>query len=464
MNAEARLRDQIAKCRNCEACRELLGIACVVFPEMFRLVDKERETGEPVSIDELRHLVDLCHFCGMCPCSNARTAILNAKTAFTSQYGLDFRIRAMANVDRVGRVGGTLPRISNFLLQGNWGGGLIRRGVGIHRDRKIPPFPEERFSDWLRKGHGRKRMSGRNGKVAYFVGCTARHLFPEVARSAVRLLEGNGFEVLIPEQQCCGMPSLLEGDKTRALALNRFNAARLSEAVTRGYDVVCSCPTCGYMLRKMLTLGSEGRVASLGWKETGDAVVVPVGGGLIGSLSGIRNVRVPKKMMAALMADEGYFSSIDGERRLRISENTYDVGEYLNLKRRSGTLNLRLGPVFGKSAYFAPCHLRELKIGTPYLDLMRLVPGLAVVAIEKTYCCGNAGIMGFKNRTHHLSLRVGSPLMARAKQMKPDLITTDCLSCRMQFQQLTPFKVLHPVEILQASQDAAAGVPVGKAV
>jgi glycerol-3-phosphate dehydrogenase subunit C len=464
MTAQERLRYQIGKCRNCEACRELVGISCVVFEKMFRLADRERETGRPTSDDDLRHLVDLCHLCGMCPCSDVRTAILNVKTALVSQYGLDCRVRTMADVDRVGRVGGAMPRLSNFILQGDWSGGFVRRAAGIHRDRKIPSFPKERFSDWLRRDRRGKNMSGPKRKVAYFVGCTARHLFPEVARSAVNLFERGGFEVFVPEQHCCGMPSLLEGDKTRAVALARFNASKLCEAVDHGYDIVCSCPTCGYMLKKMLVMGLEGRAALRKWAETVDDLAVPVEGGLIGSLSGIRKVKVPAKMIAGLLADDGYFSSIDLERRLRISENIYDMGEYLSLRVRKGELDLSFGPVSGKAAYFAPCHLREQRIGSPYLDLMGLVPGLEVEAIYGTYCCGNAGIMGFKNRSHPLSVRIGSPLMAKAKQMNPDMIATDCLSCRMQFQQLTPFKVLHPVEILQASQDAAVFDPVGKAV
>lgn len=213
-----------------------------------------------------------------------------------------------------------------------------------------------------------------------------------------------------------------------------------------------------------MAVGLQRQAAFGEWAETGDVLAIPVRGGLIGSLSSIRRVKVPEKLIAGLLADKGYFSSIDSEKRLRVSENVYDVGEYLSLRRRRGELNLSFEPVFGKAAYFPPCHLREQKIGSPYLDLMGRVPGLRVEAIHGAYCCGNAGIMGFKNRSHHLSIRIGSPLMAKVKQLNPDMIATDCLSCRMQFEQLTPFRVLHPVEILQASKDAVGADPLEKAV
>jgi glycerol-3-phosphate dehydrogenase subunit C len=32
--------------------------------------------------------------------------------------------------------------------------------------------------------------------------------------------------------------------------------------------------------------------------------------------------------------------------------------------------------------------------------------------------------------------------------MNPEVLVTDCLSCRLQFNQLLPNKVLHPIEII----------------
>jgi glycerol-3-phosphate dehydrogenase subunit C len=40
--------------------------------------------------------------------------------------------------------------------------------------------------------------------------------------------------------------------------------------------------------------------------------------------------------------------------------------------------------------------------------------------------------------------------------MNPEILVTDCLSCRLQFNQLLPHKVLHPVEILREAYRAGA--------
>ncbi len=109
-----------------------------------------------------------------------------------------------------------------------------------------------------RNGEGSISRGKRKGrKVAFFAGCTGQFLFPEVPKAAVEVLQRNGIEVYFPEQQCCGMPSLLEGDLPLTFEFAAFNLERLGEAVEAGYDIVCSCPTCGYMLKNVLSEGAR---------------------------------------------------------------------------------------------------------------------------------------------------------------------------------------------------------------
>ena len=62
--------------------------------------------------------------------------------------------------------------------------------------------------------------------------------------------------------------------------------------------------------------------------------------------------------------------------------------------------------------YFPPCHQREQQIGMPYLDLLQSNYGEAVSAIRgDLYCCGMAGIMGFKRDFHESSRKLGQGLL-----------------------------------------------------
>ena len=159
-----------------------------------------------------------------------------------------------------------------------------------------------------------------------------------------------------------------------------------------------------------------------------------------------------KNIYGAILKDDGYYSSISPLKRIKVAENTYDVGEYLLHLHKQEELPSKFGPVPDRVVYYAPCHLREQKIGMPYIDLLKMIPGITIEAINgQFYCCGVSGIMGFKREFHDKSIQLGSTLMKQITDMNPDRLITDCLSCRMQFNHLLPYDVLHPIEILQKS-------------
>ncbi|MBI4767048.1 MAG: hypothetical protein HY787_21075 [Deltaproteobacteria bacterium] len=460
MSAANKLRNQIHKCRRCEACKDLVGLSCLVFPEMFRLVDEEWKTGTEIANGQLRQLVNRCNFCAVCPCSDIRAAILNAKTEYAHHYGLKFGARVLEKVERIGELGGKFPRLSNYLLKNRTTKSWLTGAIGIHKDRRIPLFPREGFPTWLRTRSARSYPNRANqGKVAYFAGCSARYFFPEVAVSAVQVLEHNGIEVIVPEQNCCGMPAMLEGDRSLALKYAGQNMACLAEVVDEGYDIVCSCPTCGYLLKRIWRLGAHMALWSKELEKTNSAfTTVQKSYGMIGTLSENYSLRIQSRHLKGMLRNEGVFSALSPEKRIRISENTYDLGEYLIKLHRRGGLDIKLSPLKVKAAYYPPCHLREQRLGLPYQDLLRLIPGVSVEAITGDTCCGNGGIMGLKKEFHPWSIGIGSRLMARVRSLNPEVVATDCLSCRMQFNQLTSYEVVHPIELIHQAYKQT-GIP-----
>ena len=55
---EKRARKVIDECADCDVCRFLMDSDCLMFPELYRLYDREMETGNKITSDDLRHLVD----------------------------------------------------------------------------------------------------------------------------------------------------------------------------------------------------------------------------------------------------------------------------------------------------------------------------------------------------------------------------------------------------------------------
>jgi len=242
---------------------------------------------------------------------------------------------------------------------------------------------------------------------------------------------------------------MLEGDRELTLEFVRHNMDMLAEAVAAGYDIVCSCPTCGFMLRNVL---KENAYYSREYQASVDAdgayLKIPTAKASADP-GGKKFDLLKKNMFQDILKDEGYFSSIDPMKRILVAENTYDLGEYLIDLLQAGELKTNFGEMSGRMVYYPPCHLREQSIGRPYQELLNLLPGVNLEPVDGSlYCCGMAGIMGFKRDFHETSIQLGSRLMEKIKGLNPQWLVTDCLSCRLQFNQLLPYKVQHPVEIL----------------
>jgi glycerol-3-phosphate dehydrogenase subunit C len=463
---ESMARAVVEACADCDTCRYLMDdTPCLVFPELYRLYDKQAEHGPGITSRELRNLVDLCNFCALCPCPDVRSDLMRAKHAFVRRDGLKPTIRLLEDVERVAGLCGAYPGLANRLFQGVRTGGLLKRLVGIHAERKLPVFPPEYFPTWVKRQGLHVRHGEKRRRVAYFAGCTGQYLFPEVPRAVVEVLQHNDVEVTYPEQKCCGMPSLLEGDGPQTLEFAAFNVERLVEAVEAGYDIVCSCPTCGYMLKTVI---SDGARYAMEYRELGGSHASSVNQGALSKRSTMCaagpevSVMLKRSLLEGRLRDDGYFSSIDARKRMLISGHTYDLGEYLSDLRQSGEINPELGPVAAHMAYYPPCHQREQNIGQPYAELLRMVPQISLETIEGVFtCCGMAGIMGFKRDFHQVSVAMGSHLMERIKTVHPERLVTDCLSCRLQFHQLLPYPVSHPVEILREAYANAAVTKVG---
>lgn len=458
-----RARRVIDRCAGCGHCRDLMDDAsCLFMPELFRLVDREVAGGEKISSAEMKQLIGHCNICGICPCALIQTWIHEARDAFVGRDGLPPSVRLIENVQLVGRIGGALPRLANAIT----GDGVVAKGVkrviGIHPERKLPRFPQDNFTSWA-KARGLQNMPETTGrKVAYFAGCTARYYFPEVARASVEVLQRNGVAVYLPEQKCCGMPTMLEGDRKLSLDLARFNTAELARCVAAGFDVVCSCPTCGYLLKSMLREGAQysadyralvERMADEAKGDMAQAIIrLTQDDAAFTSRENNRSAHawmVFGKVPWKVLKDQGYFAEMGGLDRLRVANHTYDLGEYLRSLHRAGQLDLQLAPVNTQVSYFAPCHQRQQGIGQPWMDLLGLLPGIRLEKIGDGFdCCGQGGIMGFKKNFHETSLKIGARLIDKVSAAAPERLVTDCLSCRLQFQQVLPFQVAHPVELL----------------
>jgi glycerol-3-phosphate dehydrogenase subunit C len=448
---EKTIRSVLDACADCDSCRFLMDKSCLLFPELYRLYDKEKDEGQPVSDAELRNLAELCTLCGLCPCPNIRSDVIRGKTERVRKEGMPIGTRLLADVQHFGRWGGLMPGVVNAVLGFGPLARLIKKITKIHPQRNLPPIAKESFFAWAHR-EGLDRETDQRPKVAYFAGCTAGYLFPETARAAVNVLNHNGVSVFVPPQECCGMPTLLEGDEPTTLTRVRSNLKNLLKATQAGYDLICSCPTCGFLMKVLLkerAFYSEAYQRSV---HAGiDEIKVPEPKGVKPGFSCLK-----KSMYQAILKDDGYFSDLDPLDRIALSHRVMDLGEYLDHLYGEKRLNTQFGKLDGHMAYFVPCHQREQEIGTPYEKLLQRIPGLSIKRVGGTMdCCGMGGSLGFKKNFHNASIRLGQPLMEKIKAAAPEAIITDCLSCRLQFTHALPYPVLHPIELISQAYGRA---------
>jgi glycerol-3-phosphate dehydrogenase subunit C len=445
------VRKVISACADCDTCRFLMNEDCLFFPALYELADREADGGQPHSHRELKQLTQWCTLCGLCPCPNIRNDIMRAKQAFVKRDGLPAGHRLLADVQRLGRLCGRVPKLFNAAAAH---GGLRRlagRLADIAPDCPVPGLPKENFFAWAAR-HGLDRISQHDTGVAYFAGCTAGYLFPQVARAAVTVLQGCGVDVVVPPQQCCGMPTLVEGDGRTTLNRARANLETLLELQRRGYQPVGSCPTCGFVMKVLM---KEGAYYSGSYQQSVDAAVNEIkipdeAGG-----DGFRHL--DKNVYGDILTDDGLFNGLDPQDRIALADGFADIGEYLAGRIEAERGNQCWHQVPGRMVYFAPCHQREQKIGSPYLRLLEQIPGLTVVPVGGAMdCCGMGGSLGVKASFHDASMAIGRPLIEKIKAAAPEAVVTDCLSCRMRFEHLLPYPVFHPLELLAKASNAPA--------
>jgi glycerol-3-phosphate dehydrogenase subunit C len=438
------IRKVLDACADCDTCRFLMDEGCLVFPELYRLYDEEKEHGRVISEHDLQRLSELCTLCGLCPCPDIRTNLIQGKAHRAQAHGMPFHIRMLADVQRLGKLGMLAPKLANRMLSFAPACNMAKNLAGIHPQRRLPLLPDESFFAWARR-RGLDKAPDQSPQVAYFAGCSAGYLFPEVAKAAVTVLEKNGISVFVPPQQCCGMPTLLEGDSNTTLRRMAANLKTLLKTIQNGFDIVCSCPTCGFLMKVLLKEGavySEAYQRSVGGNS--ETIKIPDAGKTDGGFSHLK-----KSMYDKILKDDGLFSGLDPMERIALSEKVKDVGEYLVSLKKDNRSNPSLNELSGRMVYYAPCHQREQGIGSPYLNLLSDIAGVSIEPIGGALdCCGMGGNLGYKKDFYEASIGVAQPLINKIKAAAPEAIVTDCLSCRLQFQHLLPYPVYHPLEIL----------------
>ena len=120
-----------------------------------------------------------------------------------------FRNNLVARPEMLGKMAKPIAPLANAALNLQLARHFAEVTLGIHHSAPLPSFSSQRFTTWFKK-HPKPASPKR--KVVYFHGCSTQYYEPRIGKAAVQVLELNGFEVIIPKQNCCGLPLLSNGE------------------------------------------------------------------------------------------------------------------------------------------------------------------------------------------------------------------------------------------------------------
>jgi glycerol-3-phosphate dehydrogenase subunit C len=392
------LRGSLDHCVKCTICETACPVSNVtpLFPgpkyegpqaERYRL-----HAGSSVDAS-----VDYCSGCGICTqvCpQGVKVAELNshARHEMKRERGVPLRDRIVARPTVLGRLGTPAAPIANLSLRSRPVRVLTEKALGIHRDAPVPRFAGRSFRRWAK----RHRSPRAERRAVFFHGCGTQYYEPDVGEKVVDVLEHNGFEVVIPKQDCCGLPLQSNGLFDDARGYVTRLAGALAPHLEDGSVIVGNATSCTLMLKR------EAR-----------------------EILGLED---------------------DPELRL-VSERTYDVCELLLELHDRGELRTDFQAVEEVVAYHAPCQQQGHFIGKPALELLDLIPGLRVEEMDAR-CCGIAGTYGLKREKYEIAMKVGAELFAQVAAADADLVACDSETCRWQIEHGTKRPSAHPIELL----------------
>lgn len=398
------------ECIKCNICTAYCPVSAVTdrFPGPKYVgpqAQRFREPGQPQSPDASVDYCSGCRVCNdVCP-TGVKIAEINARARaqIVAKSGVPLRNRLLGRNELLGRVGNIAPTVANLALHNPLSRILADKVLGIARHAPLPRWSESgSLREWLQRT-ARKRLRS-DKKVVYFHACATQYYEPYVGKAAIAVFEYHGYEVIVPPQNCCGLPMLSNGEFDAARSYHQRNVATLSSFARGGFPIIGTSTSC------TLTLKEEAPELL----DMHDAA---------------------SKELA-----HGTWDIFEWLREL------YDAGELRTDFSASRLPNPFLLP------YHAPCQQRAHRIGKPALEILGLIPGLDLRE-SHARCCGIAGTYGYKREKYQIAMDVGEELFSFVRGQGPEVTFTACDSetCRWQLEHGTSIPSRHPIEILAAA-------------
>ena len=398
-------RDEIEACHGCGYCLEF----CPSYAASHNELDTPRARSAV-----LRHLISgklppdaqgeadfgrmiaSCLGCGRCErLCFAETGYgkvnMHAHIARGQKHPASVGEKLLTNIPWLARVRATAPKLFDRFIRAPWVRRAVEKVTGASAERPLPSFDKAPLS----KFYPQRDLYGTyDNPLVYFHGCNAG--FVNVSGEGlpgIRLLEELGFDLLVPEQGCCGLPKISTNDVDGAKEDAAAFVKTFLPFAERGIRIVTTCPSCAHYLRDHLK----------------------------------------------------HF--VDKETVEKITPMVYDINEILaDELSRDDAPKLKLSEPM-RAALHVPCHTAAMGGEEKLAEVLRKIEGLRLVELSDN-CCGMGGSWGIKKDNDDKSVRLGEDRAREIKSKNVDAVITPCGMCSLQIGDLTRLRMIHPVQLL----------------
>jgi FAD/FMN-containing dehydrogenase/Fe-S oxidoreductase len=352
---------------------------------------------------EIYEVMDLCLGCKGCKseCPSG-VDVAKLKMEFLQHYydanGTPFRTRMIGNFGKLTAMASHVSWAYNFVVKNPVTSGLFKRVVGFAPKRSLPSIYHTTLRSWMKN---RKTGGPQENAKRVYLFCDEFTNYNDTAIGikAIGLLEGLGYQVILPDHLESGRAYLSKGLLRRAKTIAEKNILALKDLVTE------EAPLIGIEPSAILSFRDE----------------------------------YPELVDISLREDAR-----------KLAGNTLIFSEFIAAEAAKGNIRPEQ---FTREAKTIKLHghcqqkaLTSIALTQKILSL----PEHYTVRIIPSGCCGMAGSFGYEKEHYDLSMKVGElVLFPTVRKTAPeDMIAAPGTSCRHQIRDGIGREALHPAEIL----------------